>query len=87
MFFQYSFRTFDLTGGWLCQKLVNAGNQALVSLNITITRLSDIDGMNQLGFNLNQNNLVPWYTTAGTQYYLSGATLQPGCSSVAFLGW
>ena len=36
--------------------------------------------MNQLGFNLNQNNLVPWYTAAGTQYSLSGATLQPGCS-------
>jgi hypothetical protein len=66
--------TYNLTGGFLSHRLVNPGNQALVSLEIVMAELVDIKYNNKLGFYLNNGSLSAFYRISGTNHFAGTVT-------------
>ena len=56
-----SLHPYNLTGGQLSMRLENAGNQALVSWNVQVCTMGDVDNANNLAFLVNQNIITAYY--------------------------
>jgi hypothetical protein len=72
-----SLATYNMTGGSITEKLVNAGNQALVSWEIIVAEMVDPSAGNLVGFYLNQNLLSAIYRVAGTNTFSTSVAYSP----------
>lgn len=73
-----SARFYDLTGSFVSMQLVNAGNQALVSLEVIPIKVFDVSGNNTLFWYVNQNTLAVYKKVAGVQTQITNTPYNSG---------
>ena len=72
-----SLGTYDLTGGWLSQQLINAGNQSLVSLDVAIIQVAGPNQNSGVSFYLSQGLLSVQVILNNVSTFYGAVTYDP----------